>query len=215
MAQKTKQNTDAQQTKEKILAAAQRVFVRKGIAGGRTEEIAKEAGVNRALINYYFRSRDKLAEAVFIRVAKSLLPRLMNTFASDLPLREKLQQVVDLEITELSANPFLPLYVLAELQYHPDRFQQLVTSIIPVQQMQQQVLLKLQEQLDVEAEAGRLRPSKAEDLIVMLMSLLIFPFAASIMMETIIGLDESRRKAMVARRKEDLADFILRGLSVE
>ncbi len=215
MAKKTAKNVDEKQTEEKILAAAQRVFVRRGIAGARTEEIAKEAGVNRALINYYFRSREKLAEAVFARVATSLFPPLMKTLGSDLPLRKKLQEVIDLELTQLSANPFLPLYVLAELQYHPEKLKKLIAQIVPIHQLQEQVLSKLQNQLDEEAEAGRLIPVLAKDLMVMLMSLLIFPFAASTMIETMIGLDERERQEMLARRRSDLADFILKGLGAQ
>ncbi len=214
MPQETIQAPDDQQTENRILAAAQQVFVRRGIAGARTQDIAEAAGVNRALINYYFRSKQKLAEAVFIRAAQSLFPRLLQTLASDLPLREKLTQVVDFEIETLSANPFLPLYVLAELQYHPTRLKTLVTQIVPLQQIQSVVLAKLQHQLDAEAEAGRLRPTKAEDLIVLLMSTLVYPFAAAGMIELILGLDETARAAMLDRRREDLADFILRGLSL-
>lgn len=206
-----KANKKEEQTETRILEAAQRVFVRKGIAGARTEDIAKEAGVNRALINYYFRSRDKLAEAVFVRVAQSLFPRLMQALLSEMPLREKLQEVIDIELTELSANPFMPLYVLTELQYHPMRLQSLLTQVIPVEKMQQQLLSTLQHQLDAEVESGSLRPTMAEDLIVMLISLLIFPFAASVMIKTMIGLDEEARSAMIARRRKDLTDFILRG----
>lgn len=204
--------TKDQQTEERILEAAQRVFVRRGMSGARTQEIADEAGVNRALINYYFRSKDKLADAVFLRVARSLFPALMRTLASDLPLREKLQATIDLEFDTLAKHPFLPLYVLAELQYHPERLQGFLNQSLPLNQMRTVVLSKLQQQLDAEAEAGRLRPSRAEDVLVTLISLMIFPFAASSMIETVLGFSQEDQQAMRERRRADLADFVLRGL---
>ena len=203
---------DERETETRILQAAQRVFVRRGMAGARTQEIADEAGVNRALINYYFRSKDRLADAVFARVAGTLFPRLMQTLASDLPLREKLAKAVDLEIEMLSQNPFLPLYVLSELQYHPKRLKGMIEKTISLEMLHNTVFQKLQRQLDEEATAGALRPTRAEDLMVMLMSLIIFPFAASGMMENLLGLDAQARKEMMERRRDDLADFILRGL---
>lgn len=204
--------TKDQQTEERILEAAQRVFVRRGMSGARTQEIADEAGVNRALINYYFRSKDKLADAVFLRVARSLFPALMRTLASDLPFREKLQATIDLEFDTLAKHPFLPLYVLAELQYHPERLQAFLNQSLPLNQMRTVVLSKLQQQLDAEAEAGRLRPSRAEDVLVTLISLMIFPFAASSMIETVLGFSQEDQEVMRERRRADLADFVLRGL---
>lgn len=209
----TEKNTDKkeEQTEERILEAAQRVFVRKGISGARTKEIAEEAGVNRALINYYFRSRDKLADAVFKRVAGPFLPRVLQAFMSEAPLREKLQEVVDLELDQLLANPYMPLYILTGLQYYPDRLRSVVKNLVPVEKMRNKLLNTLQEQIDAEVEAGHLRPTKAEDLIITLMSMMIFPFAASVMIETVFGLDAEARKAMIERRREDLVDIIFKG----
>ena len=203
---------DAQETETRILNAAQRVFIRRGMSGARTQEIADEAGVNRALINYYFRSKEKLADAVFARVAGSLFPNLLKTLGSAMPLPEKLARAVEIELDGLSSNPFLPLYVLSELQYHPRRLKALVENVVPVKMLRHEVLATLQEQLDEGAANGEFRPTRAEDLLVMLISLLIFPFAAAGMIENLLGLDEMARKAMIERRREDLAEFVLKGL---
>src|SRR5258708_3365012 len=65
------------QTEQKILDAAHAVFVRSGTAGARTQEIAREAGVNSALLHYYFRTKDRLAQAVFQRAAMQLVPAVI------------------------------------------------------------------------------------------------------------------------------------------
>src|SRR3954469_421027 len=85
-------------TEARILDAAHVVFVRRGTAGARMQEIAAEAGVNQALLHYYFRSKDRLAKAAFERAATQLLPAVIQLLGSDLDLEAKIARVVTLEI---------------------------------------------------------------------------------------------------------------------
>ena len=201
-----------QQTEDRILEAAQLVFTRSGLAGARTQDIADEAGVNRALINYYFRSRDNLAQAVFLRAAGSLFPALMKTLAGEAPIEMKVRRVIDLEYDMLNENPYLPLYVLAELQYHPEKLRSLLHEKLPVADMKKAVIPTLQAQLDAAAAEGKMRPTQAEDLLLTLISLIIFPFAASGMIDIMMGISPADLRAMRNRRRDELAGFILRGL---
>src|SRR5436190_19456524 len=100
---KTRPTEDAEQ---RILDAAHAVFVRSGTAGARTQEIAKEAGVNPALLHYYFRSKERLAETVFKRAAGRLLPAVIRILASDAELEDKVRQVVQVELDYLSKAPY-------------------------------------------------------------------------------------------------------------
>jgi len=204
---------DTASTETRILEAAHRVFLRHGTAGARMQDIADEAGVNRALLHYYFRSKDKLSEAVFTRAARTLLPRMFQTLAADLPLREKLKRVVDIELDLLSDNPYLPGYVIAEFQYRHDALRSLLGQVIPVEKVRTKVIDSLQRQLDEEAEAGRMRPTRAEDVIVMLMAQLIFPFAAAPMLHAVLGLDAEDRADLIDRHRQNLADAMLRSLA--
>src|SRR5215475_13062499 len=81
-------------TEQRILDAAHAVFVRSGTAGARTQEIAKEAGVNSALLHYYFRTKERLAQAVFARAAGQLFPAVLRILGSDAPLDDKVAQVI-------------------------------------------------------------------------------------------------------------------------
>lgn len=202
-----------QDTEQKIFEAARRVFMQKGTARARMQDIADEAGVNKALLHYYFRSKERLAEAVFLRAARTLFPRMLQTLASDRPLREKLHRAVNLEFDMLEENPYLPGYILSEFQHRHDELRALLEQVVPVEEMRDEVLEVLQRQLDEEAEAGRLRPARAEDLIVTLVAQMIFPFAAAPMLNAVLGLDEEERAAMIARRRDDLADRILQSFA--
>jgi len=91
-------------TEQRILDAAHVVFLRRGSAGARTQEIAREAGVNSALLHYYFRTKDRLAEAVFQRAAMQLMPAVIRVLGSDAELEQKVEQVIDIELRRRSAR---------------------------------------------------------------------------------------------------------------
>ncbi len=201
--------TDAPDTEARILEAAHRVFLRRGTAGARTQEIADEAGVNKALLHYYFRTKDKLAEAVAMRAVGRLFPGILGALASDRPLREKLERVAAHELDMLEENPYLPGFLISEFQYQPERLRALLQTAVPLDERRAAIFGALQRQLDAEAEAGRLRPTRAEDLIVAVMGFLVFPFAAAPMLEAALGLDADARRAMAERRRADLPDLVL------
>jgi Transcriptional regulator len=96
------------ETEKHILDAAKAVFILRGTAGARMQEIAEEAGVNQALLHYYFRSKEKLSEAVFRDTAGRMFPALLQIVAGDLPLVEKIDRIVDTYLTTMSQTPFLP-----------------------------------------------------------------------------------------------------------
>ncbi len=200
-------------TESRILEAAHRVFVRRGTAGARTQEIADEAGVNKALLHYYFRSKERLSDAVFLRAAGELLPRLLQTLASDLPLREKLERAVAVELDVLEARPYLPGYVLSELRADPERLRALIEQTVPIERMRVGVLGALQAQLDAEAAAGRMGPVRASAFLVTFMSLLVFPVAAAPMLEMVLGLDAEGQAELAAWRRAEIAGLMLRAFA--
>src|SRR5919107_1395972 len=108
-------------TESRILDAAHAVFMRRGTAGARMTEIAREAGVNHALVHYYFRSKQRLAEAVFRRAIGQFFPVMIGVLTSELPLEDKVRKVAAAQIDMLLGNRFLPGYLLAELNHYPER----------------------------------------------------------------------------------------------
>jgi len=104
-------------TEEKIKEAARKVFLKKGYAAARTRDIAEEAGINLALLNYYFRSKEKLFELVMVEKMQKLLG-VISTVINDetTTLEEKLDLIASHYIDMLLSNPDLPLFVLSELR---------------------------------------------------------------------------------------------------
>lgn len=118
-----KPKTKDHSTEEKILVAARKVFTKKGYAATRTRDIAEESGINLALLNYYFKSKELLFEAVMIEKIAMLFGQLMPVLLeTELSLNKKIELLVDRYIDMLLENPDLPVFVMSELRNHPDRF---------------------------------------------------------------------------------------------
>ena len=201
-------------TEQRILDAAHAVFVRTGTAGARMQEIAREAGVNSALLHYYFRSKDRLAEAVFHRAAAQLMPAVVGVLVSDRSLPDKVGAIVDIELDRLSRTPYLPAYIISELAHHPERISQLISVLTGAQPetLGRKLLRIVADQINDEVRAGRLRPIAPEQFMVNLLSLCIFPFAARPMIGALMGLDDKAFARFIRERRETLADFFLNAL---
>lgn len=199
-------------TEARILDAAQTVFVRRGVDGARTQEIADEAGVNKALLHYYFRTKDRLAEAVFKRIAGAFFPRVLAAFATDVSLEERVRQVVALETDFLARHPFLPGYLLGEMRARPEAMKTLVRAVLPIDRMREAVRTNLQAALDAEAAAGRMRPLRAEEFVVNLIGWIVFPYAARPMLELVLGMEGPALDDFLDSRNATLADAYLRSL---
>jgi len=203
-------------TERRILDAAHAVFVQRGTAGARMQDIARAAGVNQALLHYYFRSKDRLAEAVFRRTAGQLFPQVVQAMASNLPIEVKVARVVEIEIDHLRRTPGLPGYILSELHHHPDRVRQLIAALTGAtpEDVRPAVLMTLKQQIDAAAADGQIRSIAPEQFLVNLLSLCVFPFAARPMLMVLLGLDAEQFERFIDTRRGQLADFFLRALRV-
>ena len=202
-------------TEQRILDAAHAVFVRRGTAGARMQEIAAEARVNQALLHYYFRSKEQLARAAFERAGSQLMPAVISAVASDDPLEEKVARVIALELDHLSRAPYLPGYIIGEVAHHPERAQQLIAAMthgLTPEDIRPRVFGALKRQIDERVAAGAMRPIAAESFMVNLVSLCIFPFAARPLLKAMLGFDDNGFERFIARRRRDLVEFFLGAL---
>lgn len=199
---------------ERILDAAHRVFLRRGSAGARTQEIADEAGVNKALLHYYFRTKERLAAAVFQRAATKLMPPVIATLASDHELEIKIARVIDIELDVLLEHPYLPGYIISELTHNPARARELIAALagVSVDELAPRLFDTLGRQIRARVREGRMRPIAPDQFMLNLLSLCIFPFAARPMVQAILKLDDADFARLVARRKRDLPIFFFNGL---
>src|SRR3954468_17116383 len=93
----------------------------KGIDGARMQDIADKAGINKALLHYYFRSKEKLFEMIFIEEARKFMPKVTSIMVSELTLFEKVEKFVGEYIDTLLQNPLLPIFILNEIKQNPKK----------------------------------------------------------------------------------------------
>ena len=201
-------------TEQRILDAAHAVFVRRGTAGARMQEIAAEAGVNQALLHYYFRNKEQLARAAFERAAKGLMPAVVRVIGADGSLEEKVQRIIDLELDHLSRAPYLPGYIIGEVTHHPERAAQLIAAVtgLTPKELGPRVLGTLRRQIAARVKTRVMRPIAPESFVVNLMALCIFPFAVRPMIQAMLGMDDRAFRQFITRRHEDLPAFFMGAL---
>src|SRR6185436_15742699 len=189
---------------ERILAAARKVFTTKGMAGARMQDIADEAGINKALLHYYFRDKDKLFETIFMDEAQRFFPKINAIFQSDDPLFEKIENFVNEYIDEMQENPYLPWFVLNEVNRDPDHFMSKVLG-----ESNRPKAAKFLEQIEKEIKKGTIKRIHPLHLLMNLLSMTIFPFVARPMITRNLNLSELQFRRTMEERKKEIPKFII------
>jgi TetR/AcrR family transcriptional regulator len=193
-------------TKTRILDAADEIFVRRGIDGARMQEIADHAGVNKALLHYHFRTKADLARSVWLRIAPSFVPGILQMMGSDLSLEDKIDRFVDAYHTRLTRHPYLLPYVISEAARHPDLVDDFCSPAR--RQAARRMIDKLREQLDDLVKARKIAPVSAAQFFVTLAGSCLFPFAARPMIAGVLGLSPTRLPGLMRRRRRELPAFL-------
>ncbi len=188
---------------EKIKKAARIVFHKKGFAATRTRDIAKEANINLALLNYYFRSKQKLFELVMLETAVAFLQKMQTVFNDEATsLEEKVQQVTENYIDLLIAEPEVPLFIMSEIRSHGAE----ILEKLPVaNSILQSVFIK---QFGEAAANGKIVETNPLHFIMNLMGLIVFPFISSPMLKKIGKLKEKQFEKLMQERKKLLPLWI-------
>ena len=169
----------------KIIDAATRVFVDRGRTGASMQNIADEAGINRTLLNYYFRSKDKLFAQVFNRILGGLMTNAIQLMVSEKDIFQKMEEFIELYIRTLLSNPLIPVFVLNELSANPEFLVKLVKSNFS---HRVPILYELEEAM----KANRIIKCDPLQIIMSLVSMVVFPFAAKPVFSEILQLEDEK-----------------------
>jgi TetR/AcrR family transcriptional regulator len=183
-------------TEQKIKAAAKEVFLRNGFHGAKVKDIAEAAGVNIALMNYYFRSKEQLFEMIFMETFLSFFGRMITLFNEETPLEVKIWKVVDQYTDFVIENPLMPVFVLSELQKNELTFFKQLN--LPTLLMESYMAKQLRE----EAALGNIREVEPLQLLATLMGSIVFPVVARPMLKHIGGLDQEQYNQFLIDRKQ-------------
>ena len=191
-------------TEKKIFEAARDVFQSKGLEGARMQEIADKAKINKSMLHYYYRSKEKLFEKVYQLSLIKVIPQIVSLLNEDLPLEQKLLNFTTKYLEIIRTNPDIPLFVLHELNKNPTRLKTFMLN---------EVGRKVQpflEQLRQESQKGNTVDLPAEQILVNIMSMMIFPFIGRPVLQVIFEMDEDEFDRFIEERVNLLPEFIVR-----
>jgi len=198
--------SEIQSTEDAILTAARKVFSAHGLQGARMQDIADEAGINKALLHYYFRSKEKLFEIIFQEAFSKFAGSAAEMMTSEAPLFEKIDAFIDKYIDILLNNLFLPGFVIAEINNKPERMIDLISS----KGLRFDVF---ERQVAEEVARGNIRAIEGKHLFVSIIALCVFPFAGRPILKSIIFGNESiAYDAFLQERKQEVKRFVIAAL---
>ena len=195
-------------TEKDILEAAKRVFQIKGMYGARMQEIADEAGINKAMLHYYFRSKDKLFDAVFQDAAKNFFSKIRELLNVDQPLLEKIEYFVENYVELLLQNSFIPAFIITEVHQNPDRIKNVFlesgvnTEMLFINDIKTAISL------------GIIHPVDPKQLIINIIGLCVFPVAAKPIIKTMLNLNDEDYLKFIKIRKKEVSKFIINAIKV-
>ncbi|TXD84420.1 TetR/AcrR family transcriptional regulator [Subsaximicrobium wynnwilliamsii] len=198
--------TKDENTEEQILVAAKTVFQTKGMDGARMQHIADEAGINKAMLHYYFRSKQLLFEAVFNQAFSLLAPQLNIILNDESSIEDKVKNFTVNYTTFMMKHPYLPNFIIQELNRNEDFIVKLKENTgFPN-------LDKFKAQVDAEINDGLLNPIDADQLFVNIIALNIFPFLGKPLIKAFTNKDEQDYETFVESRKTEVANFIINSI---
>jgi len=193
---------------QNILEAAKTVFQKKGMTGARMQEIADEAGINKALLHYYYRSKQLLFEAVFSQAFGLIAPKLGAVLNSEISLFDKIKHFTKGYISFAMAHPYLPKFIIQELNQNPDFAQKLITN----KNFPSIGIFK--NQIETAVKNGKIRATRPEQLFINMMALTVFPFIGAPLLKGFTKLSQDDYNALLEERKTAVADFIINAIKI-
>lgn len=195
-------NCSNKSAEEKIKIAAIKVFLEKGFDGTTIRDIAKEADLNCALMNYYFRSKEKLFRSVFEDMIQLFFKGILEIFNQPISLRNKLNKLIDHDFEMFKNNPKLANFVLNELTRNPERFLETLSikKVLNQSFFEKQVLDAI--------KSGEIRDISAVHIMLLLKSNIQFIFQSRIMTTQIWGMTDEDFDIFAANHKEIIKEMI-------
>jgi AcrR family transcriptional regulator len=195
--------TESSSTEQKIFDAARDVFQSKGLEGARMQEIADKADINKSMLHYYYRSKEKLFEKVYELSIIKLMPQVANLLNEEMPLDVKLRKFSAKYLELVKANPDIPLFVIHEMNKNPSRLKKFIAKEIGKR------VQPFLDQIKEEREKGNTVNLPPEQIFVNIMGMLVFPFLARTVLQVILDMDEKAFSEFIAVREAFMPDYLV------
>jgi AcrR family transcriptional regulator len=191
-------------TKDTILDAAKEVFMQKGYSGTRTQEIADKAGINKAMLHYYFGNKEKLFQVILTEATQLIAPMVVRSLSSDKDINGKLEDLVTNHVAILLDRPHLPMFVMHELSQNQGAF---LTEMVDRHKVEP-VMLAFFQQVQEAGESGKIRKVDPVHLLVNVISMTVFPFIMRPMVTRIAEIPKSGYRSVLEQRVSEIIEFV-------
>lgn len=200
----------AENTEIAILEAAKKVFTARGYSGARMQEIADEAKINKAMLHYYFRNKEKLFTVILEDTMALIIKKFGQALESEGTVMEKLERIIEAYISNIRENPHMPIFILHELSQNRLHFIDAVRSKIH----HLPNFLEFFQQIQEEQETGLIKEVPPMHLLLNVMSMCIFPFIVKPVFCNIIEIPEEQFDMLMEQRVEVVTNFVKSALEV-
>ena len=195
---------------QKIIEAAADIFETKGFEGARMQQIADKAGINKALLHYYFRSKDLLFEKVFLKLAGKIFLKFIETFNIEGSIFDKIEMFLQIHQDLLYKNRKFPIFFFNEITRNPDLMRKLMLNLEISKKIQQ-----ITKQFDQEKKDGIIRQDvEVSHLIVNIISLSVFPYIGSPAIKEIMKEFDLNYEQFLDERRTMIAQFVINSIKV-
>lgn len=193
-------------TSAKILESALVEFEEKGYDGARMQSIADKAGINKALLHYYYKNKDALFQIILKKIINSFLPKLANSFSEDIDIFTGLENFIHIYIEFLIKHPGIPGFITHEINNNPNQILDLFRS-------SGLNLEPIKKKIRNAVKNGLIEDITPEQLIVNVISLSVFPFIAKpIITGIVLNNDKIAYREMMEARKKEVSQFIIKAI---
>jgi TetR/AcrR family transcriptional regulator len=200
----------AENTEIAILEAAKKVFTKSGFSGARMQEIADEAKINKAMLHYYFRSKEKLFQVIIEDTMALVVEKFGQALESEGTVIEKFEKIIEVYISNIKENPHLPIFILHELSQN--RLQFLDAMKGKIHRLPN--FIDFFQQIQEEQEAGLIKPIPPIHLLLNVMSMCVFPFVVKPVFCNIIEIPEEQFDLLMDQRVEVVTKFVKSAIAV-
>ena len=191
------------------MQSAHSVFLRKGMDGARMQEIADEAGINKALLHYYFHTKEELFREVFYGVLRPLIPGLISIFRGNEPFEKKIESIVEEYDSFISRNPVLPQFVIREINRDPEQLAGFMTD----QGLDFNLVSGL---IDREVRRGAIRPITFPHLLTNLIGMIVMPYIGRPLFQRKLFMNDPEKYDLFLReRRAVITLFIQQALVIK
>lgn len=186
---------------KKIVEAAKSVFVRKGYEAASMGDIASEAGISRTALNYYYRTKENLFEAIFGDIIRTFVPRLEAIANNRVPFLQKIEPIATQYISLIQENPLLPVFILGEINRDIEH----LLGVVAGMKDKDDVVFRLTKQIEQEMDEGTLRRIPMIDVVSVFFGMVGFPMVVKNMLTCVFLNGDKEQFDCYYRARKSLA----------